>query len=77
MKENEVVRIRDVCHQVDLLVSSDPGAKKWEFLDRARLRMNELVYKQKWLEAECMAYSITLMHAGQKGEDYLLAEGLD
>jgi hypothetical protein len=77
MRKSDVNLIRELCHQVDLLVTSDPGAAKWEFLDRARLTMNELVGQEKWLEAECMAEAITLVHSGQKGQEYLSEQGLD
>lgn len=76
MDEKEIRLIRELCHQVDLMVSSDIGTTEWEFLDRARLKMNDLLYKEKWREAERLAYAITLMHSGQKGKEYLSEQGL-
>jgi hypothetical protein len=39
--------------------------------------MNDLLYKEKYLEAENMAYAILLKRAGQDADRYLTEEGWD
>lgn len=74
MKEREICLIREFCHEADLLITSDPRAPNLDVLERARLRMNDLLWDGKYAEAEVMAYAILLRHSGDQGSQYLLDE---
>ncbi len=71
MDQHEIELVLDVCHQVDLLVSQDPGTTDLEVLERLRLKMNDLLYKKRYREAENLAYAIMLRHSGQEADRYL------
>jgi len=71
MDRREIDLVRAMCHEVDCLVTSDPGTSDLEVLERARLKMNDLLYKEKWLEAEELAYAILRKHAGVQAGRYL------
>jgi hypothetical protein len=75
MTEREIDLVRDICHEVDLLVSLDPGNADLGVLEEARLKMNDLLWKQKYREAEIMAYAVLLKRSGEEAADYLLKEG--
>lgn len=77
MKKREIRLVLEICHQVDLLVSQDCGTSNLEVLERARLKMNDHLYKKRWLEAENMACAILLVHSGHKAENYLFEQGLN
>lgn len=76
MDKREIELVREFCHQVDLLVSTDPGTMDLEVLETARLKMNDFVFREKWREAERMAYAIQLVHSGHKAAEYLFEQGL-
>ena len=75
MCKQEIDLIRDLCHQVDCLVTSDQGNSDLDVLETYRLKMNDLLWQKKYRQAENMAYAILMLHAGQSGEDYLSAVG--
>jgi len=77
MDQREIELVREICQEVDILVTQDPGASDLEVLERARLKMNDLLWKQKYCEAENVAYAILLMHAGCQAERYLSKEAGD
>lgn len=74
MNTQEIGLIRDICHQVDCLVTEDLGTTNLEVLESARLKMNDLLWKKKYLEAEQLACAISLVHSGQQAESYLLEQ---
>ena len=74
MNQQEIGLIREICHQVDCLVTEDPGTTNLEVLEGARLKMNDLFWKEEYLEAENLAYAISLVHSGQQAESYLLEQ---
>lgn len=74
MTKREIDLIREFCHEVDLLMTSDPRAPDWDVLEKARLHMNDLLWKEKYAEAETMAYAILLRYSGDQAGQYLLDE---
>lgn len=74
MEQREVCLIREFCHEVDLLMTSDPRAPDWDVLEKARLHMNDLLWHERYAEAEAMAYAILLRHCGDQAGQYLLDE---
>jgi hypothetical protein len=76
MDKREIELVFDLCHEVDLLVSKDSGNATMEVLEQDRLKMNDLLWKQKYREAEIMAYAILLKHSGGQAGDYLSEECL-
>lgn len=77
MDQREIELVRAVCHEVDILVTRDPGASNLDVLEKYRLKMNDLLWKEKYREAENMAYAILLKHSGQNADRYLSAEDWD
>jgi hypothetical protein len=77
MDPREIELVRAICHEVDILVTQDPGASDLEVLEQLRLKMNDLLWKRKYREAENMAYAILLRHSGQQADQYLLEEHRD
>lgn len=77
MKKREIEAIRELCHEVDLLMTSDPRAPNLDVLEESRLRMNDLLWKGKFAEAEAMAYAILLRHSGCQAAQYLEDEAGD
>jgi len=76
MKKSEITLVFDLCHEVDVLVSKDCGSAKMEVLEQDRLKMNDLLWKRKYREAEAMAYRILLKHSGRQADGYLSEERL-
>jgi len=74
MTKREIYLIREFCHEADLLITSDPQAPDLDVLERARLRMNDLLWHGKYVEAEAMAYALLLRHSGDQATQYLLDE---
>lgn len=74
MTKREIDLIREFCHEVDLLITSDPRAPDLDVLERARLKMNDLLWHGKHAEAEAIAYAILLRHSGDQASQYLLDE---
>jgi len=66
--------VREVCHEVDLLVSSDPRIQDLDVLEKARLKMTDLLWQGKYKEAEVMAYKILLVRSGNQASRYLSEE---
>ena len=66
--------VRELCHGVDLVASSDPRVPDLDGLEKARLKMNDLLWHGKYKEAEVMAYAILLMRSGDQASRYLLEE---
>lgn len=77
MTEREIHLIREICQEADLLITSDPRAPDLDVLERARLKMNDLLWHGKYAEAEAMAYAILLRHSGDQASQYLLDEARD
>jgi len=71
MDEREVQLVRDICHEVDCLITQDQGNADLDVLERYRLKMNDLLFKGRYQEAMRMAYAIQLKHAGQEADRYL------
>lgn len=74
MKKREIDLVRDICHEVDCLVAEDLGTADLEVLEQLRLKMNDLLWKKEYREAENMAYAILLKHSGQQADQYLSEE---
>ena len=74
MTEREIRLIRDFCHEIDILVSSDPRAPNLDVLERARLKMNDYLWQSKYTEAEAMGLAIQLTYAAAEAGQYLLQE---
>ena len=72
MDHRQIELVLEICQQVDLLVSQDQGTSDLEVLERARLRMNDFVWKQEYREAENLAYAILLVWSGCQAKDFLL-----
>ena len=68
MQQREIDLVLEACQEADWLVSQDPGTADLEVLERARLKMNDLLMARRWDEAIQMAYAITLRHAGRADE---------
>ena len=66
----------DICHEVDSLLTEDVGTGQLEVLERARLKMNDLLFKKRYRDAENMAYTILLMRSGYEAEAYLMEKML-
>ena len=64
MEAREVLYVREICQQADLLISLDAGAASAEVLERKRLEMNDLLWESKWREAEEAAYRLLLLWKG-------------
>lgn len=76
MEKREIDSVFDLCHEVDLLVSEDSGNATMEVLEQDRLKMNDLLWKKKYREAEAVAYAILLKHSGRQADDFLSEERL-
>jgi len=74
MDQREIEMVRAICHEVDILVSLDPGASELEVLEKARVKMNDHLWKKEYRKAERMALAITAMHAGMDASRYLEEE---
>jgi hypothetical protein len=74
MKDREIRLVLDVCREVDWLVTQDSGTVHLEVLERARLKMNDLLSARKWREAEKVAYVILLARSGHEAEAYSLED---
>lgn len=72
MDQRQIRLVLEICQNVDLLVSKDQGTSDLEVLERARLEMNDCIWKQKYQNAECLAYAIILVHSGCQAKEYLL-----
>jgi len=68
MEKREIEYVLEICQEVDLLVSKDPGAASMEVLERFRLMMNDLLWRRKWREAEGIAYRLLLLREGLPDE---------
>ena len=75
MDRREVVRIREICQEVDFLVSEDPGTADLEVLERYRLKMNDKLYHHQWHEAEAAAYALMFLRSGDN-ESLMVLDGL-
>ncbi|MDD5065101.1 MAG: hypothetical protein PHQ35_10155 [Phycisphaerae bacterium] len=71
MDKRQIQLVRDICHEVDWLVTQDQGTAELDVLERYRLKMNDLLWKRKYREAEDMAYAILLKRAGHDADRYL------
>lgn len=76
MCPHEKERVLRLCREVDLLVTHGPGSSELGVLERARDKMNDFVSREALLEAEEVAYAITLLHAGLSADEYILKYGL-
>ncbi len=74
MKKQDIDLILEICQEVDLLVSQDIGTADLDVLEQSRIKMNDLLYKQRYRDAEIMAYAITLMRSGNAADAYLLKQ---
>ncbi len=74
MTKREIDLVRDICHEIDLLVSSDPRAPDLDVLERARLKMNDFLWHEKYEQAETIAYTILLVWSGAEASRYLSEE---
>jgi hypothetical protein len=74
MNEKLFEQVLDICHEVDLLVSEDPGTGNLEVLENARLKMNDYLMAEKYIEAENLAYAILLYHSGQASAQFISDE---
>ena len=72
MDHRQIELVLEICHSVDLLVTQDQGTSDLEVLERARLRMNDCIWKQDYREAENLAYAILLVWSGCQAKDFLL-----
>ena len=77
MEKRQIDLIRDICHEVDCLVTQDQGTAELDVLEKYRLKMNDLLWKEKYREAENMAYAILLKHSGQDADRYISEEDWD
>ncbi|MEN6576417.1 MAG: hypothetical protein ABFD90_08745 [Phycisphaerales bacterium] len=66
--------VREICHEVDLLVTSDPRVPDLDGLEKARLKMNDLLWQGRYGEAEVLAYTILLVQSGDEARRHLLEE---
>jgi len=64
MDQREIELVRAICHEVDILVTRDPGASNLDALEKARLEMNDYLWKKRYRKAESKAYDILMMHFG-------------
>ncbi|OHB66548.1 MAG: hypothetical protein A2Y76_05285 [Planctomycetes bacterium RBG_13_60_9] len=76
MGPREKERVLQLCREVDLLVTLDPGASDVGVLERARCKMNELVREEDLSAAEEVALAITQLHAGVDADEYVRKYGL-
>lgn len=76
MDINEIDLVREICHQVDCLITTDTGTMDLEVLERARLKMNDHLYNERWQDAENLAYAILLIISGGDAREYLDDIGL-
>ncbi len=74
MQSRDECLVRELCHEVDLVASSDPRVPSLDVLERSRLKMNDLLWQGKFKEAEVMAYAILLMRSGDEASRHLLEE---
>jgi hypothetical protein len=74
MTKREIELVRDICHEVDLRVTSDPQSPGLDVLERTRLKMDDYLWQGKYREAENTAYAILLMLSGDQASRYLLEE---
>ncbi len=74
MKKQEIGLVRDICHEVDCLVTKDPGTCDLEVLEKARLKMNDLLWKEQYVEAEKLAYAILLKRSGQEADSFIFEQ---
>jgi hypothetical protein len=74
MNAREENLVREICHEVDLLASSDPRVPDLDILERTRLKMNDLLWQGKYADAEIVAYAILLMRSGDQASRFLLEE---
>ncbi|MCK4820709.1 hypothetical protein KA005_33395 [bacterium] len=72
MDQRQIQLVLEICHSVDLLVTKDQGTTDLEVLERARLKMNDFIWNQRYREAENLAYAILLVRSGCQAKDYLL-----
>jgi len=68
MDKREMQYVLEICQEVDLLVSQDPGAASAEVLERYRLIMNDLLWRRMWRKAEEVAYRLLLLREGLPDE---------
>ena len=72
MDQRQIQLVLEICNNVDLLVTQDQGTVDLEVLERARLKMNDFIWNQRYREAENIAYAILLVRSGCQAKDYLL-----
>lgn len=72
MDRCQIELVLEICHHVDVLVSQDQGTSDLEVLERARLKMNDCIWKHEYREAENLAYAILLVWSGCQAKDFLL-----
>jgi len=77
MDKREIQLVREICHEVDCLLTQDQGNADLDVLERYRLKMNDLLWNERYREAMIMAYAIQLKHAGQDADRYLSEVGWD
>ncbi len=75
MDPRERERILELCREVDLLASQDPGSSDLGVLERARAKMNDLISTDDLCAAEEVAYAILLLHAGLNADEYIVRYG--
>jgi hypothetical protein len=74
MTQREIQLVRDFCHEIDILVSSDPRAPDLDVSEKARLKMNGYLWRGKYAEAEALGLAIQLKYSGVEAGQYLLKE---
>ncbi len=74
MNAREEDLVREICHEADLLASSDPRVPDLDVLEKTRLKMNDLLWRGDFAGAEIVAYAILLMRSGDQASRYLLEE---
>jgi hypothetical protein len=74
MDQRDQSLVRELCHEVDVLASSDPRIQGLDVLEKTRLRMNDFLWQEKYKEAEVVAYAILLMLSGDQASQYLLED---
>jgi len=74
MDAREVSLVREICQEADLMASSDPRVQDLDVLEKTRLRMNDLLWRGMYADAEVVAYAILLTCSGDQASRYLLEE---
>ncbi len=72
MTERKIALVRELCHEVDMLVTLDPGTGDLGVLEQARLMMNDHLAAERWIEAENTACAILQYHSGNMAKQFIL-----